>query len=254
MTIEEILKKRTNITFFREDKIPEKKVIEEILNQAHTFTPHKNNIFQYEVEVYGPECDEDKKYATLATVCSDAKKEFWKSNNPKDFKHLEKVYEKWLEYHNSTVKSYQDEEFKKMRKELNKFHFNQQMRAPYLLVYSKKTDNIITDSQKESDYYKKGKLEKTFNIDSLKRSSAWMIQAGMHGIITSMLAIEKGLDASFCKCFFYNTHIHSNILRKARTSFDSIAFTLGIGYKDTNKMKYKSFVSKPNINEIIKWR
>ena len=43
----------------------------------------------------------------------------------------------------------------------------------------------------------------------------WLIQAGMHSILTSTLALEKGLDASFCKCFFYNTNIHSNILRKA---------------------------------------
>ena len=35
--IEDILKKRTNCSFFREDKIPEKKVIDEILKQAHIF-------------------------------------------------------------------------------------------------------------------------------------------------------------------------------------------------------------------------
>jgi len=71
--IEDILKKRTNISFFREDKIPDKKIIEDILQKAHLLTPHKNNFFQYDIEVYGPEYDEDKKYATLATVCSDVK-------------------------------------------------------------------------------------------------------------------------------------------------------------------------------------
>ena len=95
MTLDEILNKRTNLTFFREDKIPEKKVIDEILKQAHLKTPHKNNFYHYEVEVYGPEHDEDKKYATLATVCSNAKDEFRKSDNPEDFKHLEKVYERF---------------------------------------------------------------------------------------------------------------------------------------------------------------
>ena len=43
--IEEILSKRTNHSFFREDKIPEKKVIENILEQAHKLTPHKIHIF-----------------------------------------------------------------------------------------------------------------------------------------------------------------------------------------------------------------
>ena len=61
MTIEEILKKRTNITFFREDKIPEKKVIDDILNQAHSLTPHKNNFYRYKINVWGPEHEEQKK-------------------------------------------------------------------------------------------------------------------------------------------------------------------------------------------------
>ena len=41
--IEEILSKRTNHSFFREDKIPEKKVIENILEQAHKLTPHSSS-------------------------------------------------------------------------------------------------------------------------------------------------------------------------------------------------------------------
>ena len=249
--IEDILKKRSNISFFREDKIPEKSLIDDILKKAHTLTPHKNNFYHYEVEVYGPDQDEDKKYATLATVCSNAKNEFRKSNNSEDFKHLEEVYEKWLEYHKDKMK-FQDKKFWKMRIDLNKFHFNQQMRAPYLLVYSQRPE-LLTETQKNSQYYKKGKLKSVFNVNDNTRGNMWLIQAGMHGIITSMLAVDKGLDASFCKCFFYNTHIHSNIMRKARTNADNIAFTLGLGYNDTNKMKYRSFVPKASYDEIIKW-
>ena len=33
----------------------------------------------------------------------------------------------------------------------------------------------------------------------------------------------------------------------------SLAFTLGIGYNDTTKMKYKSWVPRPFFDEIIKW-
>jgi hypothetical protein len=255
MTIlEDILKKRSNITFFRQDKVPSKEIIEEILKKTHSLTPHKNNFIQYEVEVYGPEYDEDKKYATLSTVCSDAKDMYRKSENPNDFVELEKIYEKWLWYHKTKVKSYENKDFIKMREDLNKYHFNQQIRAPYLLVYSKKTNNIITNSQKESSYFKTGKLNKVFNVDHLANNNMWLVQSGMHGIITSMLAVEKGLDASFCKCFFYNTHIHSNILRKAVKKSDNIAFTLGLGYKDEKMMKYKSFVPKPKLDEIVKWQ
>ena len=82
----------------------------------------------------------------------------------------------------------------------------------------------------------------------------WLIQSGMNSIITSMLSIEKGLDVSFCKCFFYNTSIHSNILRKAAKHRNNIAFLLGLGYKDDSKHQYKSNVIKPTLDEIVKWQ
>ena len=60
INLEELLKKRSNVSFFREDKVPEKSLIDEILNKAHTLTPHKNNFYHYEIEVYGPEHEEEK--------------------------------------------------------------------------------------------------------------------------------------------------------------------------------------------------
>ena len=56
----------------------------------------------------------------------------------------------------------------------------------------------------------------------------WLVQSGMNSIITSMLSVEKGLDVSFCKCYFYNSNIHTNILRKALKNANDIAFLLGI--------------------------
>ena len=82
----------------------------------------------------------------------------------------------------------------------------------------------------------------------------WLIQSGMHSVYTTAFALEKGLDVSFCKCYFYNSNIHSNILRKAVKKSKDIAFLLGIGYKDESKHHYKSMVPKSNIEEIIKWR
>ena len=82
----------------------------------------------------------------------------------------------------------------------------------------------------------------------------WLIQAGMHSIITSALAVEQGLDASFCKCYFYNEYLHNNILRKARGNPGNIAFLLGLGYGDKEKHTYQSYVEKPLLEEIIKWQ
>ena len=202
--LEETLKKRSNISFFSEDKIPEKSLIDDILAKAHTLTPHKNNFYNYEIEVFGPEHTEEKKYTALATVSSYAKEKYASKNaTPEDFKKLEKLYDMWLESHKD-VKT--DEQFWAMREkiELGKIHFNNQVRAPYLLVYTQR-DKTLTESQKESKYYKNGRVSKIFNLNQSKRSNMWLIQAGMHSILTATLAVEKGLDASFCKCFFYLT-------------------------------------------------
>lgn len=249
--IEDILKKRSNISFFREDKIPEKSLIDDILAKAHTLTPHKNNFYHYEVEVYGPEYTEEKKYTALATVCSESKEKYSNKNaTPEDFIELEKIYNFWLDRHNN-MKNNKD--YNEMRKKIDKIHFNNQVRAPYLLVYSKR-DKLLTESQKNHPYYQNGKLHSVFNVNANQRSNMWLIQAGMHSIITSALALDNGLDASFCKCFFYNTSIHSNILRKAKRRPGDIAFLLGLGYKDSKKYHYKSNVPKPTLDEIVKWQ
>ena len=252
MTLEETLSKRSNISFFRKDKIPEKSLIQEIIDKAHTLTPHKNNFWHYEIEVYGPEHEEEKKYATLATVCSDAKEKYTKLKpTSKDFEDLEKIYDLWLENHKN-IKT-EDDFLKFWETKNGKVHFNNQVRAPYLLVYTKR-DELLTETQKKSNYYKKGRLDEVFDVNYQTRSDMWLIQAGMHSIITSALAVDKGLDASFCKCFFYNTNIHTNILRKAKRRPGDIAFLLGLGYKDSKKYHYKSNVPKPTLDEIVKWQ
>ena len=78
--IEEILRKRKNLNFFRDDKVPDKKVIEDILQKTHESLPTKNNLNAYEVEVYGPEHYDEKKLVALSSVCSTAGKPFTKSN------------------------------------------------------------------------------------------------------------------------------------------------------------------------------
>ena len=246
-SIEDVLKKRSNITFFSEDKIPDKKVIENILQKTHDLMPHKNNFYNYEIEVYGPEHFEEKKVVALATVCSTDGKRFRKSKNARDYKELEEIYELWLKSQTEKIKEH------KFKDKLKKIHFNEQVRAPYLLVYTKK-ENVLTDTQKESDYFQNGRLDKVFNVESSNDTGMWLIQSGMHSTITTALALEEGLDASFCKCFFYNTYIHTNILRKAVRDNNDIAFLLGLGYEDKSKLHYKSYVPKAKLNEIVKWR
>ena len=264
-SIEDILRKRSNITFFRQDKVPEKKIIDDILQKTHDLMPHKNNFYNYEIEVYGPEHFEEKKVVALATVCSTDGKRFRKSKNAKDYEELEEIYELWLESQKeNNNKSKKGEYFNKkthsewfknhkFKDKLKRIHFNEQVRAPYLLVYTKK-EKVLTDTQKKDDYFTKGRLDEIFNVESSKDTGMWLIQSGMHSTITTALALEKGLNASFCKCYFYNTHIHTNILRKAVRDNNDIAFLLGLGYEDKSKSHYKSYVPKAKLNEIVKWR
>jgi hypothetical protein len=66
-------------------------------------------------------------------------------------------------------------------------------------------------------------------------------------MVVSMLALEQGLDVSFCKCFFYNENVHSDI------SLMNPAFVLGIGYRDSNKEDLKTWIRKPKCDEVITW-
>ena len=53
-----------------------------------------------------------------------------------------------------------------------------------------KRNELLTDSQKNSDYYKNGRLNTIFNVNANQKSNMWLIQAGMHSILTSTLAVE----------------------------------------------------------------
>ena len=239
--IEDLLKKRTNISFFRKDKVPDKKVIQEILIKANELTPHKNNFWHYELHVYGPEHAEQKKKVALATVCK-SQKDYYRQDNLKDedWQKLEKSYDDWLAYHNGNLSLHY------VIKE--NWHFNEQVTAPYLLAYYPAHEKV-KESQKQDGYFKSGRADKIFNNITKVNKAEFNQQSGMHSMVTTCLALEQGLDVSFCKCYFYNENIHSDILKK-----QGLTFLLGIGYRDENKRHYKSMVPKPDLDEVVKWQ
>ena len=238
--IEDLLKKRTNISFFSK-KIPDKKVVEEILEKAHNLTPHKNNFWHYEVDVYGPGHAEQKKTLALATVCSGHKDYYRQENlNDNDWQKLEKAYKDWLDFNaGDNTKSYVIKD---------KWHFNEQVTAPYLLAYYP-ADAKVKESQKQGQYFTRGRAAEVFSNLTKVSKDEFNIQAGMHSMVTSMLALEQGLDVSFCRCYFYNQHIHTDVLAKK-----GLTFLLGIGYRDESKYQYKSWIDKPKLDEVVKWR
>ena len=243
--IEDLLKKRSNITFFSKTKIPEKKQIEEILEKAHVYTPHKNNFWHYDLYVYGPEHTDSKRNLALSSVCN-SHKDFYKDRYSKnnvtaeDWEKLKRSYQDWLDYWSG------DKTKEYVMKD--KWHFNEQVTAPYLLAYYP-AKTKARPSQVETEYFQK-RAEKVFYRPDKVWQDQFNQQCGMHAMVTSMLALEKGLEVSFCKCYFYNENIHSDITLKSGS-----AFLLGIGYKDETKTQHdiKCWITKPKLDEVVKW-
>ena len=240
--IEDLLKKRNNVSFFSKDKIPEKKQIEEILEKAHAFTPHKNNFWHYDLHVYGPEHEESKRNLAKSSVCNVHKDHYRQENvSDEDWEKLEKSYQDWLDFYDGdTSKDYVIKD---------KWHFNQQVTAPYILAYYPARIKA-RPSQVETEYFQK-RAEKVFYRPDKVYKDQFHQQAGMHAMVTSMLALEKGLDVSFCKCYFYNEKVHSDITLK-----EGSAFLMGIGYRDLKKKQYdiKCWIKKPRLDEVVTWK
>ena len=76
-TLKDAMKFRSNIRFYKQDNIPSKEVIEEIIQDAHDLIPHKNNMIECNIKVYGPEFAKEKEDLVLSTMCGTAK-EFWR--------------------------------------------------------------------------------------------------------------------------------------------------------------------------------
>ena len=90
--------------------------------------------------VLSPQTDE--LHATSShPVVSCLKTKYYKGKNipSKKYIELEKIYDEWLYLHNESKKSLEWEQRRqKFKEKHNKIHFNNQVRAPYLLVYKKK--------------------------------------------------------------------------------------------------------------------
>lgn len=240
--IEELLRKRRNISFFEQDKIPALEMIQDILKKAQDLTPHKNNFWHYEIDVYGPEKTEQKKKLAMSTICGKHKNDHnrWSNMTPEIADELESRYDDWLAYHyGDKTKQYIKDD---------SWHFNNQVMAPYLLAYYPSTEKI-RESQKQGKYWESGKLAKTFDNPDKIDKTQFHQQSGMNAMVTAMLAVEQGLDVSFCKCYFYEPAIHNDITLKS-----GLAFTMGIGYGDYDRFNHKSWVVKPTLDEVIKWR
>ena len=229
----DLMKRRRNVRFFTE-QIPDKNLIDTILRQAHELTPHKNNIFRYRINVFGPEFAEDKKKLALLTC---TREKHMRRHGPFTDEYLakvEKIYDEWFQRGRFL--------------ELDGYSFLPQVTAPYVLAYTYDTKNQITKEQEDRlRQYSMLEYSKLFS------ESEWTIQASMHAFSVALLCAEQGLTASFCKCYFFDDKLRNKLLSSA-TETQTTLFYLGIGYKDESKRLKSSLMPKLKYNEVIKWK
>ena len=131
--------------------------------------------------VWGPEYEKEKRQVAISSVRSMDYRTY--KNNPNKMKELEKIYDEWYENFKNN----------KILDKVKGIRFNYQVLAPYLLVYT----HNIRDLNDNEDLH-------VMDVE-------WIVQASMHGITTAYLCAEKGLNASFCRCFFYSEFLDNKI-------------------------------------------
>lgn len=238
--LKRLMKLRENITHFT-SQAPDKTVIDQILRDAHELIPVKNNMWNYQIDVWGPEHEEEKKLVALQTVTGEDKRIFAPGGREEgNTKLLEEIYEEWKKDRERWRSGIE------FRSKYQEFGFNNQVRAPYLLVYYQRP-GYPTEKQKNLGYNEK-------KIGYADRSQhQWLISASMHAYGTTLLSAEQGLYASFCKCYYHSYKNFNNILAPLKHGFSNIAFLLGIGYRDEELPYFKNKI-KANYEEIVNWR
>ena len=129
--------------------------------------------------------------------------------------------------------------------------FNEQVRAPYVLVY--------TQRLRRPSLHQKANMFPDWIYNFTKKdydSLTWYISAAMHGVSTAYLAADRGISASFCKCFHWDNknpkENNPKMIEVARTSPKNIAFMLCLGYRLEKGIypKYKNYSKK---DEYVTW-
>ena len=240
-----IMSQRHNVRFFDQKNIPSKELIEQILQDGHNLIPHKNNLIQIEINVWGPEYDKEKEALVLNTVCGPGK-EHWREDGKyyNNFKILKKFYDEWR----SIWLTGDNERWNEFRKDVG-IDFNEQVRAPYLLTFTKR-DRKPSQKQLNNNFH-----SWVFrDAPNANQGHKWYLNAGIHGYGLALLSVNAGLSASFCKCYFNSQFNFTKILEPIYPNKpDKIAFMLGIGYRDKN-VDFWAQLNKADKNEYTFWK
>ena len=188
---------------FMTDKVPDKKIIDEIVSETFRLCPIKLGKWYFYIDVYGPEHYQEKRKFCLQTAC-----------DIPDGIDPAKLYE-------SGGKS---------EKNINEL-------IPIL-------DGYIEDKKRQPVFAFRWNTKDQHKI----QRGYHFIGASMFSYVMSVLANKKGLDASFCQCFFDNNYNYNSLYN---SESDTTMFFLSLGYGDSSY--HDSNEPKPDMKDVIKW-
>jgi hypothetical protein len=257
----EALRNRYQCAWFEKDKIPDRELINKILEESLQSTPVFSNIYNHEVLVYGPEYELDKRQVCLQTVNNISLRQRYDYRSPThssiaDISALNMYLEEFESYIESGL----------VRKHGNKgayteltgqnieghichseslVTFNTQVMAPYLLVFRVKRNHFDPRN-----------LQKEDSEAGMREKAQGSAVAQAYSI--AIIARHYGIDAGFCGCFILN---RLNVNRIFYNNNDVILF-VGLGYTSENcyespgsmHREHKLAYSKPTLKDIVTWK
>lgn len=236
---------RRNITFFDQERIPEKQIIEKIMQDAYKYIPILNCVYPFQIKIWGPEYEDMKKQMVLRSICGTNQKDFRPGGKyAGDWKKCEQIYDAWIKLVQSLGQSVS----------FDGYYFNNQIMAPYLISYHP-VPILPTESQ-----IKKGYIERrAIHNDGMIREIA-IIGASMHGYGVSLLSANYDLYGSSTRNWITGIDSVKDTPAAMQPLTDgeygAVPFVLGIGYKD-EKIPYNGDANqgiKPDFEEINIWQ
>jgi nitroreductase len=227
------IRKRRSIQFFN-DKVPEKEIIEKILDDSVKYSPNRCAIPYHHVKVFGPEFKEDKEKIVIQTNCDP---KFTKTPDSQEkIRQSKNLYEIWIRMSKDNDYTKQD-----IKEECGVYDYNPQILAPYVFVYY---DNDQTQSDFDQSH---------INLNATKSRERACQSSAIHAILTACIAAEHDISSCFLSGIDIRTEFNKNAISD-NVNLDKIVLILCLGYPDEQN-KYNPKLRYPfDVNDIIEWQ
>ena len=234
--------KRKHIINYSQEKVPEKKIVEDALYKAWKTQPSKNNMMAYYVDVYGPDKQLYKEY-------------IWKLCN---------------QNHIRTDKEYNSKKFSNVTRDAKKHpnpNYQHIRSSAYLFVFSQrlveKPNPFYQQMIKRGEHVADEMIPE--QMQSLREHVS--IEVGIFCANLTNYLLSSGLDISYNLCFSKDlnrwhdygfSHMQSPPVVMMSTGYADMTrqrYLQGSELYRNLKMKTKKNPdTKPNLEEIIVWR